>query len=215
MQTDTTQQNVAESANLWWLLLLQGIAAVIIGWLLLVNPVATTLSLVVFLGLYWLIAGVMDVIFSFFDIGHKGSKWGWKFLGGLIGIIAGLFVLNNPIMAGILTPVMLMYIVAFTFVFNGIVKMVVGKQEREDGHYDWSWGSFFLGMFYLIFGIVLITGPVLVSTVSLILAVALLAIIGGIGAIIMSFKVKGASKEVKKESSANAAKPTEEVAASK
>jgi uncharacterized membrane protein HdeD (DUF308 family) len=215
MQTDTTQQNVVESANLWWLMLLQGIAAVIIGWFLLVNPAATTLSLVVFLGLYWLIAGVMDVIFSFFYIGQKGANWGLKFLGGLIGIIAGLFVLNNPIMAGILTPVMLMYIVAFTFVFNGIIKMVVGKTEKESGEHEWSWGSFFVGTFYLIFGIILITGPVLVSTVTLILAVALLAIVGGIGEIVLSFKVKGASKELKKESSAVAAKPAEEVTTSK
>lgn len=201
MSNESKQEDVALQSNMWWLLLIQGIAAVIIGWLLLVSPVRTVLSLVYFLGFYWLITGMVEVVMSFFSIGKEGSKWGWTLFGGIIGIIAGLFVLNNPIFAGIFTPVMLMYIVAFTFVINGVVKMVVGKQEREEGKFDWSWGSFFLGLFYLIFGIMLISSPVLLSTASLLFAGAFLAIIGGISAIVMSFKVKGADKKANKSES--------------
>lgn len=201
MSNESKHEDVTLQSNMWWLLLLEGVIAVMIGWLLLVSPVKTVISLVYFLGFYWLITGIVEVITSFFSIGKEGSKWGWTLFGGIIGIIAGLFVLNNPVFAGIFTPVMLMYIVAFTFVINGIVKMVVGKQEREEGKFDWSWGSFFLGLFYLVFGILLISSPVLFSTASLIFAGALLSITGGISAIVVSFKVKGASKEVSKSQS--------------
>ena len=163
--------------------------------MLLANPVPTVISLVVFLGLFWLISGIIEVIFSLFLIGEKGSKWGLKLVAGIIGILAGIFVLNHPLYAGIITPVILMYFIAFTFIFHGIVYMVAGSEDREKGEYEWSWGSLFLGIFYLIFGFVLLIAPVLVSTSAVVIASAILAIVGGIGLIIFAFKVKSAVKE--------------------
>lgn len=191
-KNESEEQAVA--STYWLSFLLQGIAAVIIGWLLLVNPVQSTLTLVVFLGLYWLITGIVEVVFSLFAIGEKGSKWGWKLLGGLIGIIAGLFVINNPIIAGVVTPVMLMYIIAFAFVINGIIYMAIGTDKSASGQHQWSWGSFFMGLLYLVLGVVLLTSPTLMSVASVMFAVAVLAIIGGIASIVIAFKVRKANK---------------------
>lgn len=182
-------------AQYWWVMLLEGLVAILVGWALLKNPLATTISLVVVLGLYWLIAGIVNLVASLFEIGHEGSRWGLKLLGGLIGIIAGLIVLNNPVLTGIFTPVFLMYFVAFAFIINGIIHMTIGNQIRSEGHYDWSWGSFFLGLFYLIFGFVLLAAPTIVSTASLILVAGILAIIGGIGMIILSFQIRSLAKK--------------------
>lgn len=45
----------------WWLILLQGLAALIIGIYLILYPVRTTIYLVQILGWYWLFAGLLTL----------------------------------------------------------------------------------------------------------------------------------------------------------
>ena len=82
--------------------------------------------------------------------------------------------------------------IAFTFLINGIIQMVAGNESQKTSKLEWSWGSFFLGLFYVIFALLLLFAPVLVSTASVVLAAGFLAIVGGIITVIFSFKLKGA-----------------------
>lgn len=179
----------AVDASFWWVYLLQGVLAIIIGWMLLANPVQTVVAVVVTLGLYWLISGVLEIVFSLFDINKKDSHWGLRLFGGIIGLIAGLFVVNNPLIASVVTPVMLMYIIAFTFIINGVIYMVMGGKEEGA---SWTWGTFFLGILYLILGFVLLSSPTLVSVSSVVMASALLAMFTGVVQIFVAFKIRGA-----------------------
>jgi uncharacterized membrane protein HdeD (DUF308 family) len=76
----------------WWLLLIQGIAAVILGVLLLAAPAATLVLMIQLLGAYWLVGGVFSLVSMFVD----RTNWGWKLLGGIVAILAGLAVLQHP-----------------------------------------------------------------------------------------------------------------------
>ena len=69
----------------WWLVLLEGIVAVIVGIFLITNPASTLIFLVTFLGIYWLVTGVINLITLFWN----RSQWGWKLFTGIVGIIAG------------------------------------------------------------------------------------------------------------------------------
>ena len=48
-----------DQSNIWWVFLLEGIAALIFGALLLTDPAATLVALAVFLGFYLLFVGVL------------------------------------------------------------------------------------------------------------------------------------------------------------
>jgi len=85
---------------------------------------------------------------------------------------------------------MLVYILAFSAIFNGIAEMLTGKRigQIEAG---WSWGSFFLGLLHVVIGVVLLSNSLL-SASALVLAIGFLAILSGIGMVVFSFKLKGA-----------------------
>ncbi len=51
----------------WWLVLVQGIAAIIIGVLLLIEPRMTTAILVQVMGIYFLVAGIVNLVSLFVD----------------------------------------------------------------------------------------------------------------------------------------------------
>ncbi|MCB0252965.1 MAG: DUF308 domain-containing protein, partial [Anaerolineae bacterium] len=64
----------------WWIILVEGILAIILGLLLLVNPIKTAGALVLALGIYWIIIGILDLVSLFRD----RTAWGWKLFVGII-----------------------------------------------------------------------------------------------------------------------------------
>ena len=94
----------------WWLVLLEGIAAIILGLLLLTSPGATVMILVQVLGLYWLIKGILQIVSIFVD----SSRWGWKLFVGILGIVAGIVILRHPMVSAVLIP-------SLTVIFVGLL----------------------------------------------------------------------------------------------
>jgi uncharacterized membrane protein HdeD (DUF308 family) len=77
----------------WWLVLMEGIALVLLGLMLLLNTGETTIVIVTFIGIYWLLAGIFRIMNIFIDT----HLWGWNLIMGLLGIAAGLIVVQYPL----------------------------------------------------------------------------------------------------------------------
>lgn len=171
----------------WWLVLLQGIAAVIIGVLLLTNPGATLFALIVLLGIYWLVGGIFDLVGLFMD----RAMWGWKLFTGVIGIVAGIVILRHPYWSTVLVPLTLTWIL-------GIFGVVIGAIAIIRAIMGAGWGVAILGVLSLVLGVILLLNP-LVSTTVLIYAAAIWAIVGGVIAIVMAFRLRtpGPSQEAR------------------
>jgi uncharacterized membrane protein HdeD (DUF308 family) len=166
----------------WWLVLLQGIAAVIVGVLLLTQSSVTLFTLVVFLGVYWLVGGIFDLISIFLDPTHVG----WKLLSGVIGIGAGLIIVRNPLWASIAVPSTLVWLLGIAGVIIGllgILRAITGA----------GWGAAFIGLLSLILGVIMLANT-LVTVKVLVYLVGIWAIVGGIAAIIGAFRLRSAPR---------------------
>src|SRR5262245_13303243 len=97
---ETTAPVPRATSSPWWLLLLQGIAAVILGLRLCAAPGATLVVLVQVLGMYWLVNGIFVLVSIFVD----SSNWGLKLIGGIIGVLAGLAILQHPLWSAVMVP---------------------------------------------------------------------------------------------------------------
>ena len=162
----------------WWLVLLQGIAAVLIGLLLLIQPGQSVVFIIQFLGWYWFIGGIFGIVAMFLDT----SNWGWKLLSGILGILAGLAILNHPLWSTVLVPTVLVWYMAFTGVFTGISLLI---QAFRGG----GLGMGILGVLSILFGLLLAMRP-FAAALSLPWVFAVFAIAGGIAAIIAAFRMK-------------------------
>ena len=85
-----------QPSSIWWFFLLEGIAGIILGLLLITDPGATMVALVTFLGFYWLIMGILALVRIFVD---RSVPWIWSLLIGIVGILAGILVLRHPMLA--------------------------------------------------------------------------------------------------------------------
>jgi uncharacterized membrane protein HdeD (DUF308 family) len=115
---DATQDEASEAARLWWLLLAGGLVTLVVGVLLLIWPSRTLATVAVIVGIYLLIAAVIEIGLAFSQ--QPDSRTGALLRGALAGI-AGLIVIRNP---GASTQVVALA-VGIVLVVGGVMKLVV------------------------------------------------------------------------------------------
>lgn len=182
----------------WWVLLLRGIAAILFALLLLFMPGLTLttgiVSFVVLFAAYALIDGGSTIIGA---VMRREEQWVLLLIWGIISVIAGLVALANPLMFGVLTLAIMVYIVAFRSIFVGIIEMIAAWRLRQE--IDNEWLLAIDGIFSLLFGLILLVRPITGIEV-LVLLTAFYMLMAGVIQIVLSSKVRGWSKVLEDKS---------------
>ncbi len=152
MTTETiaseTQMAAAVQFFPWWILLIQGIAALLLGIAFLVQPYFTLLLAVTFVGAYWFISGILGLI----SLAVDKSQMGWKILIGILGIIAGIVILVQPIYSAIILVPMLV-------IFIGVWGLLIGGTKLVQAFSTKDWSLAIIGLLAIILGIILLIYP--------------------------------------------------------
>ena len=164
----------------WWAVLLQGIVGVLVGLALLATPAAATVALVQLVGLYWFVAGVFALVRIFLP--NRRVGWGWLLLGGVLGIVAGLVVLQHPLWSAVVVPTVLV-------LYLGAYGIVIGLIHLAEAARGGGWGLGVLGVLGIVLGALLLLSP-LAAALALPWVLGVLALVGGILAIAGSFSIR-------------------------
>jgi len=168
----------------WWLVLIQGLAIIFIGIMLLTKPFMASAIVVWSIGLYWIITGIISLVRIFTDRGHTF----WKLFSGIIGILAGWFLVSNIQDDTVWVLGVFGVTVIIVLAIQGIIMGIIGLIEAFQGG---GWGPGILGAISIIIGILLLGTP-LVYAAALPWVVGIFAIVGGIFAVIMAFRLRSA-----------------------
>jgi uncharacterized membrane protein HdeD (DUF308 family) len=170
----------------WWIVLLRGIFAVVLGVLLVTRPQATLMVMLMFLGAYWLIDGIFTLVGAV--RGRRSyPNWGWSIFTGIMSMLAGLIIFGRPLAATLFTEVLVIYIIAAIALFFGISGIITGIRLRKDIGNEWS--MVLSGVLATLLGILLLISPVFTATI-LIVTIGILAILFGIGIIVLAFRIR-------------------------
>ena len=167
----------------WWAGLVQGILSILIGILLLTYPAATTAVIVQFVGIYWLINGIFLLVGIFAD----KTLWGLKLIAGILGILAGLSIIQHPLWSTILLPAVLV-------IFLGVDGLIIGVVSLIAAFKGGGWAMGILGGVSILFGLLLLGSP-LIAAFSFPLIYGIFGIVGGIGAIFAAFRRKNVTRD--------------------
>jgi uncharacterized membrane protein HdeD (DUF308 family) len=178
----TAVQTKQQQQRPWWLTLVMGIAAVIVGGILLFGSLTaqarTYLLLVQLLGIWWLVDGIVNIIYLFTD----RTAWGWKLFSGIVGLLAGGWILIYPVYAAVALPRIFVLIIGIWGLFHGMEMLFMGFRAR-------AWGAVILGLITLVFGLILIANYDEAGWgLSLIWVAALFGFIGGFAMIFRAFQ---------------------------
>jgi uncharacterized membrane protein HdeD (DUF308 family) len=168
-----------QQSGAWWLFLLQGIAGILLGLMLLTAPGATLLALMTFLGFYLLITGMLSLVRVFVD---RSTPWLWSLLSGIVGILAGIFVLNHPLLAAVTVPTVLIIVL-------GIEALIMGVFEIIRGFQGGGAGAFILGVINVLIGLLLVGRP-MAAALAVPFVFGVLLLIEGVGLTIWAFRAR-------------------------
>lgn len=189
---DVKTQELRAAADGWWLILLWGVLGIIVGAVMLQSPVQSALALFTLFGIYFLVAGFVDIIAS---IAQRGPGWGWKLALGVLYVVAGFAVINNTALSAVFSLKVFYFFIAFAAIFGGIVNIIQAVMKIGKTGFWPVLGTLLLGIFQLVIGLALLENPI-GGTVALWWVLAVFAIAGGIVLIIQSFMVRSMGKKL-------------------
>lgn len=172
-------------ASYWWMPLVRGLLLILFGVIMFARPGVTALSLISLLGLYWIVDGILSIVEGL--RGHTEKTRIWTIVAGVFGILAGVIILVNPLVAGAVGATLIAWLLGLAIIANGILLIFAGSNG------EWTWWGLLMGILYVIFGIIVISNP-LVSLVIGAWIFAFWAVVSGILAVVLAFRMRGLKK---------------------
>lgn len=169
-------------SHFWWLVVLRGVLAILLGVLAFLWPDITLGALVIIFGVYALIDGVSAFISGITDR-TANHRWWVLLLEGLVGIAAGITAM---VWTGI-TAVVLLYLIAAWAIVTGIMEIVAAVALREEIEGEWVLGL--SGLASIIFGFVFFFNPG-VGALALIWVIGVYSLIFGALLIYLGFNLR-------------------------
>lgn len=172
---------LGELSSKWWVLLLNGICAIIFGIIAFTWPHITLLSLAIIYGVYCIADGI-TMIGASVARGKRGESWGHLLFNGIISLIAGGIALLWPA----ITAFVLLIVIAAWAILRGILEISAAIRLRKVINNEWL--LVLGGIISIIFGLLIMARP-RVGALSVIWIIGVFAIAHGILLMALSFKL--------------------------
>jgi uncharacterized membrane protein HdeD (DUF308 family) len=181
----SARRTVAETMREHWVLfLVEGIVLVLLGLLAIVIPPLATLAVTILIGWLFLISGVVGLVTTFWAKGAPGF-W-WSLVSAIIAIIAGLFLLVDPLSGTVsLTLVLIVF-----FVIEGVASIMYGFEHRREASSRAGW-IIASGVIDLILAAIILSGLPGSAAWAIGLLVGINMVFGGTSLIAMALAAHG------------------------
>lgn len=181
--------SVKNRVKYWWISLLVGALAIILGIWCFAAPATTLALLSAFFIAGFFISGIFDIAFALTNRNClKG--WGWTLASGIISVILSIVLLLTPLD----TILVLIFFAGFWIMFQSIWGIGVSVSMQQSGVKGWGW-ILALAILGFILSIILVTNPLFASAFMVaIFAITLISY--GILRIIYSIRLKSVYNEI-------------------
>jgi uncharacterized membrane protein HdeD (DUF308 family) len=112
--------------DIWWLLMLRGIALILFGVVAVVWPGLTLIALATVFAVYLLIGGVVDIIAAIRGIAHR-TMWFLTLILGLAEVGVGVYILKNRLALATFIAV-----IGISLIVLGILEIIAAFEPGED-----------------------------------------------------------------------------------
>jgi len=142
-------------ARFWWIFLVRGIAALLLGLTLVLQPEKSRSMMIQYIGIYLLASGILSFMWGF-SVGRRVGLWS---LAGSIGVMGGLAFLIIPKLGNPVEEYIQTFLLGFFVFVAGLVHVFGGFKTGSEYGRVLSWGSFLLGLIEIILGLIMLVSP--------------------------------------------------------
>lgn len=177
--------------RVWWLPVVRGTLLVVLGLLLMIEPLERLETLRLVLGAFLVADGVLVAVQGYVHRRQVGSAW-WLAQAG-VNVVFGVVVAVWPD----LTPTALYYVLSVWVLVLGITTIVGAAALSRNRDLGWAWMLAF-GIVSVLFGVLLVTRPLDAFDVLRLVTVvfALYAFVSGAIHVVSGFAVRAVAREL-------------------
>ena len=184
MKTYDLYERAMEPVKHWWMYLIIGVLAFILGVFMLINPAITYEMMTLLLGLALLIFGVIEMIVGIFSRNIFVSRAA-VIIGAVLNIVLGILLAANPGIAALtLPPILGMWMLYQSFMTISYAGDLKNFKVKGYGL------TLFCGIVLLVLAILILLRPVAIGMVTVSIYIALSFIIYGLSEIVSAFRLK-------------------------
>ena len=166
----------------WWLFLIRGLFAIALGVFAVVFPGATLAVLVLLIGAYLLVDGIVAIIKAFRVI-RSDPHWWALLLEGVLGVAVGLIIFAWPR----LSLISLAYLVGYWAIFTGVSALFTSMRLRTHVPGEWLYTVF--AIVSIIFGLVVVIAPA-TGLAYIVIMVAIYGFVAGVTLIALALRAR-------------------------
>ena len=139
----------------FWITLLRATFALSLGVALLLQTEKIRPVLANFMGIYWLLSGVLSLRW-----GLRGERSrGLPLLAGVIGVLAGLAMLGRFSASSYISEEIFIFVLGAVLVLTGVMHIFGGFKTDANRRRDRHWLGVLLGVFEIVLGVLLVLVP--------------------------------------------------------
>lgn len=175
----------SESAQVkyWWLSVLVGIASLVVGFLVLVNPIESYFVMAMWLGIVILFTGVFSLVEAFTSHSRYVRR-GWLVLASICDIIIGIVLMLNFLLSVAIIPVLF----GIWLLYRGFVTLAQGITLRSSGVRDAGW-VIFSSIVVIAISLAVLFLPEIIGVAAVVIFVAIALMAYGISRISLGFRL--------------------------
>ena len=185
-------KSVRDAVKYWWVSLLIGILAIVVGVWCIATPDTTFVALIYLFIFGFLFSGVLEIIFAVSNR-NRLSDWGWSLASGIIEVVLGLLLMFLPMVS---IGLILIYFVGFWILFRSVWMIAESFELKRLNIKGWGW-FLGLGILVLIFSFIFILSPIF-SGIFIVAFISAAFIVYGISRIYLAFQLRSIHKDVEK-----------------
>jgi uncharacterized membrane protein HdeD (DUF308 family) len=164
----------------WWDFMVRGAVGIVFGLILFFMPGLTLLTFLMLFAVFALVVGILLLLQA---VAIKDGRWWVRVIEGLIGIGAAVSVIIWP---GI-TLLTFAYIIAFYWIFTGVLDIIVAVEAHKRIHGEWLLIAG--GLLSLIVGAIVLAHPLL-GIIALAQVIGIFSVALGLLLVILAVKLK-------------------------
>ena len=184
MKTYDLYDRAMEPVKHWWMYLIIGVLAFILGVFMLTNPAITYEMMTLLLGLALIVFGIIELIVGLFSRNFFVSRAA-ILIGAILNIVLGILLAANPGIAALTLPLILgMWMLYQSFMMISYAGDLKGFKVKGYGL------TLFCGIVLLLLALLILLRPVTIGLFTVAIYIALSFIIYGLSEIVSAFRLR-------------------------
>ena len=167
----------------WWLSLIVGLVAVVVGFIVVLNPAESYYSIAIWFGVVVLLSGAFGIVQASSSNNYLVRR-GWFVIASVIDIIIGVLLLFNVLLSAAILPILL----GIWLLYRGLILVMQGVDIRGYGVGDAGW-VIFGGVLIIAISIAILLLPETLGVEAVVLSVAIACVVYGVTAISLAFRL--------------------------